>query len=115
MGKLLAFFFFIMWTIQLISRATNAFMQWQSKKNGNLKEESWEIIEPSNRDDGTPIQSTLSQIEKARKIFGESNFNNSKENNNQDINVLKLGTKVLIGVTVIALLITIPILIVALT
>ena len=121
MGKLIALLFLVMWTVQLITRAANAFRQWQRERFSTSDEENWEIIEPSQRDDGTPVQAALSQIEKARRVFNgrSSGFRNNSGKTNVEtgefeINFRRLAMKILIGVTVIALLITLPIVILAL-
>jgi|TARA_B100002003_G_C13898347_1_gene437766 hypothetical protein len=115
MGKLIALLFLVMWTVQLITRAANAFRQWQRERFSTSDEENWEIIEPSQRDDGTPVQAALSQIEKARRVFNGSNSRKTNvETGEFEISFRRLGMKILIGVTVIALLITLPIVILAL-
>ena len=115
MGKLIALLFFVMWTVQLITRAANYFIQWQRGRSSGTNEESWKIIEPAQRDDGTPVKAALSQIEKARRVFnGSANGKNGKETGELETNFRHLGLKILIGITAIALLVTIPILIVAL-
>ena len=61
------------------------------------------------------FKKALSQIEKARRVFnGSANGKNSKETGELETNFRHLGLKILIGITAIALLVTIPILIVAL-
>ncbi|MDP6770150.1 MAG: hypothetical protein QF704_05595, partial [Anaerolineales bacterium] len=107
--------FFVMWTVQLITRAANYFIQWQRSRSSGSDQESWEIIEPAQRDDGTPIKAALSQIAKARQVFnGSTNGKNVRETGELETNFRHLGLKILIGVTAIALLVTIPILIIAL-
>ncbi|MBO36969.1 MAG: hypothetical protein CL612_03950 [Anaerolineaceae bacterium] len=114
MGKLIALLFLVMWTVQLIHRAANSFIQWQRGRFSGSDEESWKIIEPAQRDDGTPIKAALSQIEKARQVFnGSTNGKNVRGTGELETNFRHLGLKILIGVTAIALLVTIPILIVA--
>ncbi len=114
MGKLIALLFLVMWTVQLITRAANSFIQWQRGRFSGSDEESWKIIEPAQRDDGTPVKAALSQIEKARQVFnGSTNGENSRGSGELETNFRQLGLKILIGVTAIALLVTIPILIVA--
>ena len=114
MGKLIALLFFIMWTVQLITRAANSFIQWQRGRSSGSDQESWKIIEPAQRDDGTPVKAALSQIEKARRVFnGSANGKNNRESGGLEINFQQLGLKILIGVAAIAFLITAPILIVA--
>jgi hypothetical protein len=115
MGKLIALLFLVMWTVQLITRAANAFRKWQHGKLSTSDEENWEIIEPAQRADGTPIQAALSQIEKARRVFNGSNSGKTNvETGEFEINFQRLGAKILIGATVIAALITLPIVILAL-
>ena len=114
MGKLIALLFFVMWTVQLITRAANYFIQWQRGRSSGTNEESWKIIEPAQRDDGTPVKTALSQIAKARQAFnGSTNGKNVRGTDKLETNFRHLGLKILIGVTAIALLVTIPILIVA--
>ena len=115
MGKLIALVFLVMWTVQLMTRAINAYIQWQRGRFSTADEENWEIIEPAKRDDGTPIQAALSQIEKARQVFnGSINGESNLETGESEKNFQRIGLKILVGVTVIALLVTIPIVIIAL-
>ena len=99
MGKLIALLFLVMWTVQLITRAANSFIQWQRGRSAGSDEESWKIIEPAQRDDGTPVKTALSQIAKARQAFnGSTNGKNVRGTDELETNFRHLGLKILIGV-----------------
>lgn len=113
MGKLIALLFFTMWAIQLFGRAANAFTRWQRERGefDNVDEDGWEIIDPAERSDGTPVQAALSHIQKARRVF---NGRQRTESGRLNKRARRIGLWVLLGVTTMALLILIPTLIVAL-
>jgi hypothetical protein len=113
MGKLLAVFFLAMWSIQLLGRAANAFTRWQRQRGEfrHTDENEWEIIDPSERSDGTLVQTALSRMEKARRVFGGRI---RSEAGPLDKRALRIGLWMLLGVTAVALLILVPTLIVAL-
>lgn len=113
MGKIIALLFFAMWAIQLFGRAANAFARWQRERDEfhSADEDEWEIIDPAERSDGTPVQAALSHIQKARGVF---NGRQRTEAGPLDKRARRIGLWVLLGVTTMALLILIPTLIVAL-
>ena len=113
MGKIIAFIFFAMWTFQLLGRAANAFTRWQQQRSqfGNTEEGEWEVIDPAERSDGTPVQAALSSIEKARRVF---NGRMRNQNGTLDNRANRIGILVLLGATALALLILVPTLIVIL-
>ena len=113
MGKIIAVLFLAMWAIQLLSRAADAFARWQRDRNEfrHTDEDEWEIIDPAERSDGTPVQAALSHIQKARGVF---NGRQRTESGRLNKRARRIGLWVLLGVTTMALLILIPTLIVAL-
>ena len=108
MGKIIAFLFFAMWTFQLLS-----LVRWQRERSqfGNTEDDEWEIIDPSERSDGTPVQAALSSIEKARRVFNGRMRNQGRTPDNR---ANRIGLWVLLGATAVALLILVPTLIVVL-
>ncbi len=113
MGKIIAVLFFAMWAIQLLSRAADTFARWQ-RERGEFRgadENEWEIIDPSNRADGSPVQAALARIEKARRVFNSRVHN---EAGPLDKRARRIGLWVLLGATAVALLILVPTLIVVL-
>ena len=113
MGKIIAVLFLAMWTIQLVGRAANAFARWQREREElrPTDENEWEIIDPSERSDGSPVQAALSHIEKAQRVF---NGRVRHEAGPLDKRARRIGLWMLLGVAAIALLILVPTLIVAL-
>ncbi|HJO33972.1 MAG: hypothetical protein QF376_01765 [Anaerolineales bacterium] len=113
MGKIILFLFFAMWAVQLLSRAADAFARWQRERGQFSKndENEWEIIDPSERADGTPVEAALSRIEKARRVF---NGRVRAEASPLEKRTRRIGLWVLLGVTALALLLLIPTLFVAL-
>ena len=113
MGKIIALLFFAMWAFQLFSRAADAFARWQRERGQfrHTDEDQWEIIDPSERSDGTPVQAALSRMEKARRVFTGRVTTKSVP---PDKRARSIGLWVLLGVTVLALLIILPALVVAL-
>jgi predicted acylesterase/phospholipase RssA len=113
MGKIIAVLFLAMWAIQLLSRAADAFARWQRDRNEfrHTDEDEWEIINPSQWSDGTPVQAALSRIEKARRVFSGRMHT---ENGPLEESARSIGLRILIGVAALTLLILVPILLVAL-
>ena len=113
MLKIISLLFLAMWALQLLSRAAEAFDRWQ-RNRGQFRhsdEDEWEVIDPSNRSDGTPVQAALSRMEKARRVFAGRVISKSVP---LDKRARSIGLWVLIGVTALALLIILPALFVAL-
>ena len=112
MGKIIAVLFFAMWAIQLLNRAADAFARRQRERGEfrHTDEDEWEVINPSERADGPPVQAALSRIEKARRVF---NGRVRTEAGPLEKRARRIGWWVLLGVTALALLILVPTLVVA--
>ncbi|MDP6225098.1 MAG: hypothetical protein QF501_01350 [Anaerolineales bacterium] len=112
MGKIIAVLFFAMWAIQLLNRAADAFARRQRERGEfrHTDEDEWEVINPSERADGTPVQAALSRIEKARRVF---NGRVRTEAGPLEKRARRIVLWVLLGVTALALLILVPTLVVA--
>lgn len=113
MGKIIAFLFFAVWVFQLLSRGVDAFARWKRERGQfrHTDRDEWEIIDPSERSDGTPVQAALSRIEKAQRVFSGRV---RTKTGTSDKHAKRIGFWVLMAVTAVALIVLVPTLIVAL-
>ncbi len=114
MSKLISIVLFAMWSFHLLSRLATRISQRQQEKQPfhSNNESEWEIIEPSQREDGEQVNSQLSRSEKARRVFGARvhTYASPMEKRIARSGMLALGI-----LMVLALLILVPALIIALS